>query len=145
MLVFYKDCEQIFFWFALNKTWCNPPSSSSVYLIFVFGKRRIWLSHNLSKFRFQQSQSLYWLLSKCVIIQLRLFNRVLKFLLLVFFIMYIVHRNNSYDTFYTNRVQETVFESKICIQVRMTAYFFTLGKDFMDVTIKNQTSKVMKI
>ena len=58
--------------------------------------------------------------------------------------MYIVHRSNSYDTFHTTCDQATVFESKICIQtftVRMFAYFFTLEKDFMDVTIENQTSK----
>ena len=58
--------------------------------------------------------------------------------------MYIVYRSNSYDTAYTACVQAIVFESKICIQtftVQMSAYFFTLGKNFMDVTIENQTSK----
>ena len=72
------------------------------------------------------------------------FQESFKTFLSVLFIMYIVHRSNSYDTFDTTCVQATVFESNICIQtftVRMSAYFFTLGKDFMDVTIENQTSK----
>ena len=72
------------------------------------------------------------------------FKESFKLFLLVIFIMYIVHRSNSYDTFNTTCVQEIVFESKICIQtftVRMSAYFFTLGKNFMDVRIENQTSK----
>ena len=88
------------------------------------------MSHILSKFRFQQCLFLFWSISKCVIIQLRLFKRVFKLFLLVLFIMYIVHRSNSYDTFYTTCVQATVVKSKIYIQSPDDRVFLYTRKRF---------------